>query len=72
MELLERGHFFQCLVENAFVWTPSLFFQTNGVAGFGGLNLVFFSYVEWTNSQFVPAIFRQDSSTVLVHFVSLV
>jgi hypothetical protein len=41
MELLERGHFFQCLVENGFVCTPSLFFQTNGVAGFGGLNLVF-------------------------------
>jgi hypothetical protein len=45
MELLERGHFFQCLVENSFVWTPRLFFQTNGVAGFGGLNLVF-CYVE--------------------------
>jgi hypothetical protein len=57
MELLERGHFFQCLVENkerkkerkkeenCFVWTPRLFFQSNGVAGFGGLNLVF-CYVE--------------------------
>jgi hypothetical protein len=45
MELLERDHFFQCLVENGFVWTPRLFFQTNGVAGFGGLNLVF-CYVE--------------------------
>lgn len=47
LKLLERGHFFQCLVENGFVWTPRPFFQTNGVAGFGfgGLNLVF-CYVE--------------------------
>jgi hypothetical protein len=45
------------------------FFQTNGVARFGGLNFVSFSYLEGTNYQCVIFIYIQGANTIFVHFV---
>lgn len=64
MEMLERDHDFQC---SGFCVCFRVFFQVNGVAGFGSLNY-YFNYLVWTNNQCVMTIYNQSSSTLLVHF----
>jgi hypothetical protein len=47
MEMLKRITSFPIFSRIGFVCRPkNVFAQANGVAGFDGLNLVFFSYVE--------------------------
>ncbi len=51
-----------------FVYALKKKIQVNGVAGFGGLNYYYFNYLVWTNNQCVMTIYKQSSSTLLVHF----
>jgi hypothetical protein len=44
MERLLKNHYFQCYQQNKVVCRTKCFFpQANGIAGFGGLNLFFYS-----------------------------
>ncbi len=68
MELLERGHFFQCLIEQAYVQAEDLFIQMNGITEFGGYIYVHIYILSKITIKCVIIIHKQGSGRILVHF----